>query len=233
MTTAHRTLLCTGLLFATPALADSPEPSEAETTAPSVAPTDPETAMWDGVYARSGKTIKAGEWMGIGGAVVMAGGVVAIGSGLGQAFGGSVGALGGNEEGADDVESGVTTSMFGLGATVLGFTSYFTGPALMAGGSARQAKAIRKINPEAPRPWYSYTSWALWISGASSPNLGSQVTLAAFSYVAAGMQKGKNKMQWDRATAQRIAANQPPRVTVDLTPFEYNGNRGLALVGTF
>ena len=68
MTTAHRTLLCTGLLFATPALADSPEPSAAETAAPSVAPTDPETAMWDGVYARSGKTIKAGEWMGIGGA---------------------------------------------------------------------------------------------------------------------------------------------------------------------
>ena len=99
--------------------------------------------MWDGVYARSGKTIKAGEWMGIGGAVVMAGGVVAIGSGLGQAFGGGVGALAGNEEGSDDVESGVTTSMFGLGATVLGFTSYFTGPALMAGGSVRQAKATQ------------------------------------------------------------------------------------------
>ena len=232
MNTGHLTI-CTGLLFATPALADSPNALQTNTTPSAVAPTDPETAVWEGVYTRSGKTIKAGEWMGIGGAVVMVGGVVAIGSGFGQAWGGSFGALAGNEDDSDDVESGVTTSVYGLGATVVGFTSYFTGPALMAGGSARQAKAIRKINPEAPRPWYGFTSWALWLSGASSPNLGSQVTLAAFSYVAAGMQKGKNKMQWDRATAQRIAANQPPRVTVDLTPFEYNGKRGLALVGTF
>ncbi|MEC8191236.1 MAG: hypothetical protein VX127_00780 [Myxococcota bacterium] len=232
MNASHLTL-CTGLLFGTPALADSTGSPEAEPTAPTVAPTDPETAMWDGVYTRSGKTIKAGEWMGIGGAVVMVGGVVALGSGLSQAFGGGVGALAGNEESSNDVESGIRTSGFGLAATVFGFASYATGPALMAGGSVRQAKAIRKINPEAPRAWYGYASWALWLTGAGSPNLGGQVTSAAFSYVAAGMQKGKNRMQWDRATAQRLAANQPPRVTVDLTPFEYNGNRGLALVGTF
>ena len=103
----------------------------------------------------------------------------------------------------------------------------------MAGGSVHQAKSLRKLNPQASSPWYGCTSWVLWLSGASSSSVGDQVTMAAFSYVAAGMQKGKNRMQWDRATAQHIAANQPPRVTVDLTPFAYNGHRGLALMGTF
>ena len=46
------------------------------------------------------------------------------------------------------------------------------------------------------------------------------------------MQKGKNRLNWDSRTAAHYQESQP-RVTMNLTPINTNGTRGLALSGTF
>jgi hypothetical protein len=192
-----------------------------------------DSKAWEGAYERSGKTVKTGEWMGIGGAIaVVAGGVTAlrggaqVTNGIGDAF------SGGDGEG---IGNGMGTVALGAGVGLTGFISYIAGPAVVAGGSVRQAKAIRMVNPEAPRPWFGYATWALFAAsvGGSEGGLGSGLLLSTAAYVTGGMQKGKNRMNWDRSTAKRLGETTPSTFTVDLAPYQYEGSKGLALVGTF
>lgn len=189
-----------------------------------------DTQVWEGVYNRSGKTVKAGEWMGIGGGVAMIGGAVAVGTGFGQTVGGIGTAFGG--DGGEGISQGATNIGGGLVVGLTGLGIYTIGPALMAGGGVRQAKAIRQVNPEAPRPWYGYATWVLWSTGLNGGAWGI-LTAGTLGYVTGAMQKGKNRMNWDRATANRLEYSTPSTFTVDVTPFEYEGSKGLALVGTF
>ena len=168
--------------------------------------------------------------MGIGGGVTMLGSAVTVGAGAGQFLGGFGTAVGG--DGGDGLRQGATSLGGGIVLGVAGFGIYSIGPALMAGGSIRQAKAIRKVNPEAPRPWYGYATWALWASGLNGGPTG-VLTVGTLSYITGAMQKGKNRLNWDRATANRREHSTPSTFTVDVTPLEYEGSKGLALVGTF
>ena len=206
-------------------------PPEKEASSPKSQPSSVANTAWEGVYERSGKTIKAGEYMGIaGGALMVVGGVTAVVGGV-NLVSGSLGSLSGNEEGADQANSGATQTLVGLGGAIAGFTSFTAGPALTAGGSVRQAKAIRQINPDAPRPWLGYTAWASWMI-AVSPPLTSSLLFSPVAYVLAGMQKGKNRLNWDARTAAHYEQSQP-RLTMNLAPINVHGTRGLALIGTF
>jgi hypothetical protein len=189
--------------------------------------------VWEGVYKRSGKTIKAGEWMGIvGGAAVVAGGVLIVSGGV-NALSGLGGAAGGDVAGgSDDVASGLGSVFIGFGSLYAGGISLALGPALVAGGSVRQAKAIRSVNPEAPAPVYGYATWAMWGLMASNQAGAATVPLLIGSYITGGIQKGKNRLHWDMATAQRLEQSKST-FTVDLVPYSYEGNRGVALTGTF
>ncbi|MBC8455054.1 MAG: hypothetical protein H8D71_02485, partial [Deltaproteobacteria bacterium] len=125
---------------------EAQEVQEADATKePAIAPAHSKNeVVWGGVYQRSGKTIKAGEWMGMagGGAVVLgsvllvSGGASVIG-GFGEAAGGDV------SGGSNDAASGIGMVFLGIGTAYAGIASMAIGPALVAGGSVRQAKAIR------------------------------------------------------------------------------------------
>ena len=227
MTRILTTLLFVCALSPT-AQAQTPDaPSTPETTQPQ--PTGPDAA-WTGVYDRSGKTIKTGEWMGIaGGSMMVVGLTTAVIGGVNVASGG-LSALFGSEEGEQQATQGAGMVIGGAVVGVSGFASFQVGPALMAGGSVRQAKAVRQVNPEAPRPWLGYSSWVPWAFGLT-PSAASFV-FQPVAYVLAGLQKGKNRLYWDARTAAYYEQNQP-KVTVNLTPISIDGNRGLALVGRF
>lgn len=217
-------------LITTPARADDAETAKEVVADP--APSKNEV-VWQGVYQRSGKTIKAGEWMGMagGGAVVLGtvllvSGGASVLSGFGEAAGGDV------SGGSDDAASGIGMAVLGIGTAYAGIASMAIGPALVAGGSIRQAKAIRSVNPEAPAPLFGYATWALWGLGVSGQTGGGTVPLLIGAYITGGIQKGKNRLNWDLSTAQRLEQSRPT-YTVDLVPFSYEGNRGLALTGTF
>ena len=224
------------LTFVIPTSAWSQQAEEVPTTPTPETPTSetkpsPADSAWEGVYERSGKTIKAGEYMGIvGGSLMVVGAATAIVGGF-NAVSGSLGSLTGSEEGADRANSGATQAVIGAAGLITGFTSFTAGPALTAGGSVRQAKAIRQINPEAPRPWLGYSAWASW-AVAVSPPITSSLLFSPVAYVLAGMQKGKNRLNWDSRTAAYYEQSRP-RVTVNLTPIHINGARGLALSGNF
>jgi hypothetical protein len=214
---------------------EAQEAQEADATKePAIAPAHSKNeVVWGGVYQRSGKTIKAGEWMGMagGGAVVLgsvllvSGGASVI-SGFGEAAGGDV------SDGSNDAASGIGMVFLGIGTAYAGLASMAIGPALVAGGSIRQAKAIRSVNPEAPAPLFGYATWALWGLGFSGQAGAGTVPLLIGAYVTGGIQKGKNRLNWDMATAQRLEQSKST-FTVDLVPYNYEGNRGLALTGTF
>ena len=214
---------------------EAEEAEEAEVAKVPVAEPAPskEEVAWEGVYKRSGKTVKAGEWMGIaGGAAIVLGGVLIVSGGV-NAVSGLGGTIGGDvDEGSDEVASGVGTLILGFGSFYAGGLSLALGPALVAGGSVRQAKAIRSINPEAPAPVYGYATWAMWGLMASRQAGTGTVPLLIGSYITGGIQKGKNRLNWDMATAQRLEQSKST-FTVDLVPYSYDGNRGLALTGTF
>jgi hypothetical protein len=81
----------------------------------------------------------------------------------------------------------------------------------------------------------------MWALGASTTDLGNTDTVAGRgasvplligAYITGGIQKGKNRLNWDMATAQRQEQSKST-FTVDLVPYNYEGNRGLALTGTF
>jgi hypothetical protein len=81
----------------------------------------------------------------------------------------------------------------------------------------------------------------MWALGAFTIDLGTADTIAGRgpsvplligAYIAGGIQRGKNRLNWDMATAQRLEQSKST-FTVDLVPYNYEGNRGLALTGTF
>ena len=71
--------------------------------------------------------------------------------------------------------------------------------------------------------------WGLVASGQAGA---ASIPLLVGAYVTGGIQKGKNRFNWDMATAQRLE-NSKSTFTVDLVPYSYEGNRGVALTGTF
>ena len=205
-------------------------PQEAEPSNEVAEPSNAIVPAWSGVYERSGKTIRTGEWMGIaGGSLMIIGGTTAVVGGLNVAAGG-LGAVFGSKEGEQQASKGAGMVVGGLVAGVSGFASFQIGPALMAGGTVRQAKAIRQVNPSAPFPWLGYSSWVPWVAGLT-PSAGSFI-LQPIAYVLAGLQKGKNRLHWDARSAAVYEQNRK-KIQVNLTPITIDGNRGLALVGTF
>ena len=186
------------------------------------------TTRWEGVYERSGKTIKAGEWMGIGGgAAVVAGGAMVIG---GAASG--AGALA--EGNFDDASGGVGVAVAGIGVGAVGYGVFAIGPTLTAGGAMRQSKAIRKLNPDAPYPWLGTTAWVLWASGAGgSANPVAGAFLFSGAYVLAAMQRGKNRMYWDARTKAKLDEMERSNFSLAMAPMSTTESRGLMLYGTF
>jgi len=186
-------------------------------------------AQWEGVYTRAGKTIKAGEWMGIGGgAGVAAGAAMLIGGGAGAVAG--VGNLD-----ADQAGSGAGMAVGGIVVAGVGYSIFAVGPAVTAGGSIRQSKAIRKLNPDAPFPWLGTTAWVLWGFGLPSTfaNPAAAVLLHSGAYVTAGMQKGKNRMYWDARTKAAYNEMDRSNFTVSVTPMSTPEFKGMMLYGTF
>jgi hypothetical protein len=187
-----------------------------------------ETEMkdWGPVYKRADRTIKVGFGLGIWGGAGMVAGKFLLQYG---------------EQNSEMDLGGFVTLLAGAGGLYGGRTILTIGPALVAGGSVRQAKAIRSVNPNAPPPVYGYVSWGMWALGAFTIDLGTADTIAGRgpsvplligAYIAGGIQKGKNRLNWDMATAQRLEQSKST-FTVDLVPYNYEGNRGLALTGTF
>ena len=231
--TRFTVLLACTLAFSPAAWSQEPDASTHEKEQPDEQnqPSNSANDAWEGVYERSGKTIKAGEYMGIfGGALMVVGGVTAVVGGVNLVSGG-VGSVTGDEEGAERAANGFTQGVLGFVGAATGFASFTAGPALTAGGSVRQARAIRQINPDAPRPWLGYSAWASWAI-AVSPPITSSILFSPVAYVLAGMQKGKNRLNWDARTAAFYEQSQP-RLTMNLTPINVQGTRGLALTGTF
>lgn len=197
--------LCAGLALmgVQPAFAD--EPSNPTATESSDVSSDlgvlsSDLGVWQGVYTDAGQLITAGQFLGIGGPVALT--VVLVSDMQGEKK---------------------------LSAAAMGLGAYLAGPALMAGGSVRQARAIRMVDPESPPPLYGYVTWGLCISGFSVlPLVGT-----AAGYITGTIQKRKNRLNWNRAMAQQLQNIPRSSFTVDVTPFEYDGSRGLALVGTF
>lgn len=196
--------LCAGLALmgVQPAFADeasNPTATESSDVSSDLGVLSSDLGVWRGVYTDSGQVITAGQFLGIGGAVAL---TIALVS---------------NEN-----EYALPTAALGLGA-------YLAGPALMAGGSVRQARIIRMVDPESPPPLYGYVTWGLCISGFSVlPLVGT-----AAGYITGTIQKRKNRLNWNRAMAQQLQNIPRSSFTVDVTPFEHDGSRGLALVGTF
>jgi hypothetical protein len=182
--------------------------------------------VWGPVYKRADRTIKVGFGLGILGGSMMVGGKLLLLQ---------------SERNSELSLGGFVTLLLGIGGLFAGRTSLAIGPALVAGGSVRQAKAIRSVNPNAPPPVYGYVSWGMWALGAFTIDLGTADTIAGRgpsvplligAYIAGGIQRGKNRLNWDMATAQRLEQSKST-FTVDLVPYNYEGNRGLALTGTF
>lgn len=188
-----------------------------------------EMTQWEGVYTRSGKTIKTGEWLGIGGGVgVLAGGTMLLAGGAGAAAG-----LGSGD--GDAVETGAGVAVGGAAVGIVGYTVFAAGPAVMAGGVMRQSKAVRQVNPEAPYPWLGASSWVLWTAGFSSAftNPPTGILLLAGSYITSGLQKGKNRMYWDARTKAAYEESERSSFALSVAPMASTDLNGMMLYGTF
>jgi hypothetical protein len=188
-----------------------------------------ETAQWEGVYERSGKTIKTGEWMGIGGGI-------AVAAGAGMLIGGGAGAAAGLGSGSgDSAAAGAGTAIGGVVVAGVGYTAFAIGPTLTAGGAMRQSKAVRKLNPNAPYPWLGTSSWICWGLGFPSTfvNPAAAVLLHTGAYVTAGLQKGKNRMNWDARTKAVYEASKKSRLALSLAPVNTDKFQGLMVFGSF
>lgn len=197
---------------------ESPDPAK---VTPTITKATLDQAKWHVVYDRSGKTVRIGQYMGIGGGV-------AVVAGAGTVIASLLTSRNTSYEYLDWYGRYIGVPMM-----VLGAVSYTTGPSLVAGGSVRQNKALRKIHPTASKPTLGYTSWAfwgLWRVLFFVPEMGILSDIPA--YIFGSMQYRRNKAYWD-ANAQTSLGHSPPRLTVRVTPIEIEGHRGLALVGTF
>ena len=183
------------------------------------------SGQWESVYDRSARTIKTGEWMGIGG-------VVAAGVGAGVMIGATTQLDDGSLQG---IMSG-TLNMFG-GAVVLGmgYTAFTIGPTLTAGGAMRQSKAVRKLNPDAPYPWLGTSSWVLWGLGFPSTFVFPPVAILFHTgaYITAGLQKGNNRMHWNTRTAAAYEASKRSTFAVSLAPVNTDKFQGMMVFGRF
>jgi hypothetical protein len=184
-------------------------------------------AQWEGVFERSSQTIKTGEWLGIGGGI-------AVATGAGMLLAGGASTVSSFSSGESN-GSAAGVAVGGAAVGVVGYTVFAVGPAVMAGGTIRQSRAIRKLNPSAPFPWLGTTSWALWGLGLPSTfaNPFAAVLLHSGAYVTAGLQKGKNMMYWDARAKAAMAQDDSNRIVVSLTPVSTPQFNGLVLHGAF
>ncbi len=227
------------------------EPAPTEQPAPPTEPTATETPKAapvvtkdaDGksatnIYGRSQTTVKAGQYMGIGGpGLMVVGGVVMLSSGITALQDGAA-----NSEGDSSYVPKGSGGVLAGGVMVgLGYGAYSTGPALIAGGSIRQNKAIRMRDSSAPKPALGYTTWGIWGAGRALiffPN-GAGVALLTdvAAYITGSLQYSKNRLAWERlqhdAVGKGPVEHQRPKVTVNVAPIVVNGAQGFALAGTF
>jgi hypothetical protein len=175
---------------------------------------------WEGAYNMAGNTIKKGERIGIGGAIASAVGLGALISG-GFAY-----AL---DSGDAHGPWGPLAARVGLGGVVIGGASLlFVGPAMIASGSIRQARVVQQVNPNAPPPSYGYTTWGLIAATMVAAPIATPL-----AYATGMAQKRQNRLYWEQATSMGPTPSGQPAFTVELAPLQYNGAKGLALVGTF
>ncbi len=195
--------------------ANTPPPSTPAPAAPQ-SPYGLTAEQWTSVYERSSMTIKTGGYIGIGGGVLTAAGIVTLGTG-------ALGLIGSEdkEEAGLNLVRGYLLAGFGLAAVG-------TGSALMAGGSVRQNKAVRQINPSAPGPGLGYAAWGTWALGFTFP------PATILSYVLSSVQQGQNRMHWNAANnTSALDKSKGSDLRVNLVPVHFHGNKGLALTGQF
>ena len=191
------------------------ESTETPTPSPTTAP---QTAQdfenrWTDVYRRADETVKTGGYVMLGGTAAVAIGVTTI-------------LL---DTGGQNVGAGLLGGLGLVGLTV--------GSPIMAGGSIRQAKAVRTINPSAPGTGFGATAWAVWGLGfflprADGPGVGARVVALPVSAVLAKLQHAQNRRHWTAgASAQSQNAESLPKINVVAMRIE--GGQGAALVGRF
>ena len=173
-----------------------------------------DTAIWEGVYERSGKTIKTGEWIGIVGATgIVIGGIqstVSIVSGHGP-----------------DIDENL---FYDLGRIPLLF-----GVPITAGGALRQSKSVRTLNPDAPSPWLGTSAWVLWWGGGYHFDEGPFFSglLLSGAYALALMQRGENRTYWDARTKAERDDIERSNFSLAMAPMSTTESQGLMLYGTF
>jgi hypothetical protein len=170
---------------------------------------------WEGVYDRTGTTIKVGEWFAIGGGAASIGGLVFVVIGVRA-----------DSKGTELAGAAVATS---------GVVAFTAAPAIVAGAAIHQNAAVRQLNPSAPKAVWAYSSSALWAGAISTSVVGIRggTVLLVGSYVTAWVQRSKNRSYWNSRTRSQADLHQPQRVQLVLTPAVFDGNRGLALTGRF
>jgi len=168
---------------------------------------------WTDVYQRADETVKTGGYVVLGGTAAVAVGVTTI-------------LL---DTGGQNLGAGV------LGG--LGLVGLFVGSPVMAGGSIRQAKALRTINPSAPGSGFGAAAWTVWGLGfflptAEGPGIGPRVFALPVSAVLAKLQHAQNRRHWT-AGASAQSQNADSRMKINVVATRIEGGQGAALVGRF
>ena len=182
---------------------------------------------WEGVYERADKRVEVGEWMGIGGGAAVGAGFLMFTSGLAQS------GVSFSEGNFGDASGGFLFATSGVSVAGTGFAAFALGPTLTASGSIRQAKAVRKLNPDAPRAWYGTAAWFFWLSGFGSSNVFAASLPISTAYVLSALQQKKNRKHWNGHAKAELERMERSNFSLAMAPMSTTESRGLMLYGTF
>ena len=182
---------------------------------------------WEGVYERADKRVEVGEWMGIGGGAAVGAGFLMFTSGLAQS------GVSFNEGNFGDAGGGFLFATSGVSVAGTGFAAFALGPTLTASGSIRQAKAVRKLNPDAPRAWYGTAAWFFWLSGFGTSNVFAATVPISTAYVLSALQQKKNRKHWNGHAKAELERMERSNFSLAMAPMSTTESRGLMLYGTF
>ena len=182
---------------------------------------------WEGVYERADKRIEVGEWMGIGGGAAAGAGFVMFSMGMTRT------SVDFNQGCYGDAGGGCLFLTSGISVAGTGFAAFALGPTLTASGSIRQAKAVRKLNPDAPRAWYGTAAWLFWMSGFGSSNVFAATVPISTAYVLTALQHKKNRKHWNGHAKAELERMERSNFSLAMAPMSTTESRGLMLYGTF
>ena len=182
---------------------------------------------WEGVYERADKRVEVGEWRGSGGGAAVGAGFLMFTSGLAQS------GVSFNEGNFGDAGGGFLFATSGVSVAGTGFAAFALGPTLTASGSIRQAKAVRKLNPDAPRAWYGTAAWFFWLSGFGTSNVFAATVPISTAYVLSALQQKKNRKHWNGHAKAELERMERSNFSLAMAPMSTTESRGLMLYGTF